>query len=88
MTSTEPETMDQAHRWERVKNRYLRAGLCIACASQAAWGHQCGFRAINAPCEICTNIELPEWLTDQHGQRAVSWLSRGAKSTRENEPEG
>ncbi len=87
-TSTEPETAHQAAKWERVKNRYLRAGLCLRCASQAAWGHQCGFLAINPPCDDCAGVELPAWLTDHHGLRAVKWLRRVAVDPSESTTEG
>lgn len=48
-----PETMRQAKRWETTKNRYLAAGLCVTCASQAAYGHQLGFARIHPPCDKC-----------------------------------
>lgn len=75
-TSEEPETKGQAANWELVKNRYLKAGLCHRCASQAAWGHQCGFTAINDPCDYCRWIAIPPRLIEQHGYRAVKWLAR------------
>jgi hypothetical protein len=51
-----PETMRQAKRWETVKNRYLAAGLCIKCASQAAYGHQLAFSRIHPPCDDCAAV--------------------------------
>lgn len=51
-----PETLQQARTWERTKGRYLAAGLCHACAAQAAWGHQCGFTGIKPPCAACTPL--------------------------------
>jgi hypothetical protein len=52
-----PETVRQAQTWETVKNRYVAAGLCHKCASQAAWGHQIGFsRVEHAPCAACRPI--------------------------------
>jgi len=57
--SLQSETVAQAVIWERVKVRYLRAGLRFACAAQAAWGHQVGaggWCAINPPCEVCAEL--------------------------------
>jgi hypothetical protein len=54
--STKPETMAQARAYDRKVRRYRRLGLCGACASQAAWGHQCGFGKINDPCTECAPI--------------------------------
>lgn len=73
-TSEKPETMGQATTWTTANNRYREVGLCLACAAQAAWGHQCGFRAINPPCEMCRDYELPEWIVERHGVRAQAWL--------------
>jgi hypothetical protein len=52
----EPETKAQARAFERKRRRYRRLGLCHPCASQAAWGHQCGFQKINDPCAECQPI--------------------------------
>jgi hypothetical protein len=51
-----PETLSQARTWERCKGIYLDAGLCHACACQAAWGHQLGFRTVKPPCEACAPV--------------------------------
>lgn len=51
-----PETLSQARTWERCKGIYLDAGLCHACASQAAWGHQVGFRRVKSPCDECAPV--------------------------------
>jgi hypothetical protein len=51
-----PETKAQARAHARKTKRYRRLGLCHACASQAAWGHQCGFQKIHDPCEKCLPI--------------------------------
>jgi hypothetical protein len=51
-----PETIHQAKRWETVKNRYLAAGLCVNCASQAAYGHQLAFSRIHPPCDDCAAV--------------------------------
>jgi hypothetical protein len=57
-----PETLGQARTWERVKSNYVAAGLCTACASQAAYGHQLGFSRVHPPCLDCRSIvaKLPE----------------------------
>jgi hypothetical protein len=52
----QPESIAQARTWERKNKRYRRAGLCHTCASQAAWGHQCGFGKITDPCPECLPI--------------------------------
>ena len=52
----EPETIGQARVWERKFHRYQIAGLCNACASQAAWGHAMGFGKIKDPCAECQPI--------------------------------
>jgi hypothetical protein len=63
-----PESLSQARAWDRCRAKYAAAGLCDACAAQAAWGHQIGFgyvstrpwleadRRIKAPCESCAPI--------------------------------
>jgi hypothetical protein len=51
-----PETMEQARRWEVVKNRYERAGLCHICSAQAAFGHQLGFSRVHPPCPDCVPV--------------------------------
>lgn len=51
-----PETLHEAQGWERVNGKYRAAGLCAACASQAAWGHQSGFANVHPPCEVCVPV--------------------------------
>jgi hypothetical protein len=51
-----PETVAQAKVWDRKYRRYQLAGLCRVCASNAAWGHQCGFGDIPDPCTECQPI--------------------------------
>lgn len=51
--SDAPETIRQAWTFDTMKRRYLRLGLCSACAAQAAWGHQLGFSRSNPPCADC-----------------------------------
>jgi hypothetical protein len=67
---TQPETMAQARAYTRKKKRYRRLGLCDVCASQAAWGHQCGFNKIHDPCERCLPIvaQFPD-----AGPRGSKW---------------
>ena len=53
------ETQAQAVEWERVKTRYLHAGLCHYCAGQAAYGHQNGsggWAAVRPPCSVCAPL--------------------------------
>jgi hypothetical protein len=60
-TSIRPETLRQVDEWERVKRRYLQAGLCHKCAAQAAWANQRGaggWGAIHPPCVECAEIAL------------------------------
>lgn len=80
-----PETPAQAQRWETVKNRYLHAGLCLRCASQAAWGHQCGFTRVHPACDLCAGTDLPRSLTDRHGYEGVKWLRRSPNDARQGE---
>lgn len=54
--SRRPETESQAAAWERVKKFALEFGLCHACASQLAWGHQSGFAAVHPPCASCAAV--------------------------------
>jgi hypothetical protein len=54
-----PETLHQAHEWERTKNRYVIHGLCDRCAAQAAWAHQNmgdNWQTIHDPCDSCAQI--------------------------------
>ena len=48
-----PETIEEARRWERYKNKYIENGFCHTDACQAAWGHQIGFALSNKPCSAC-----------------------------------
>jgi hypothetical protein len=52
-TTSPPETKRQAQRWDAHVKAYRALGLCVACAGQAAYGHQLGFDAIAPPCETC-----------------------------------
>ncbi len=52
----EAETLSQARHWDKRKSRYVAYGLCHRCAAQAAWGHQCGFNRVAAPCDGCAPI--------------------------------
>jgi hypothetical protein len=72
----DPETPRQAVEWETAKRRYLGLGLCLRCASQAAWGHQCGFSQIHPPCDDCRGTALPTddyWFANR-SERAARWL--------------
>jgi hypothetical protein len=49
--------MGEAKGFELVKSQAVRYGLCVACASQLAWGHQNGFGALTtAPCPRCAPL--------------------------------
>jgi hypothetical protein len=53
----QPETLAQAHSWQKAKRSYLLAGLCERCAAQAAWAHQCGWLTLTElPCPACAGI--------------------------------
>jgi len=76
MPNDKPETLSQAHHWQAVKSRYEYAGLCTACASQCAWGHQLGFTRLDRrPCDACQSYVLPSWLLQRHGMRGQTWLN-------------
>jgi hypothetical protein len=66
----QPETLTQARTWDRKYKRYLVAGLCGSCASNAAWGHALGFGKIPDPCAKCQPI-VSEFATD--GPRGSKW---------------
>ncbi len=74
--TTRGETLDQARAWDRVKGRYLRAGLCHRCAAQAAFGHQVGaggWNAIHPPCADCAPlVELFAYPTASPVWRAIT----------------
>lgn len=72
-----PETIAQAQTWQTVKNRYIQLGLCEGCAAQAAWGHQCGFAAINPPCPRCAQT-IADWPV----AKPNGWRTRGGNATR------
>jgi hypothetical protein len=67
----EPETVGQVHAWERVKARYLRAGLCHYCSSVAAWGHQLGFARVGPPRSSCAMLVLSFPVAKANGWRAL-----------------
>lgn len=76
MPTEKPETPRQARNWETVKRRYLDAGLCLKCSSQAAYGHQHGFAAIRPPCEVCERKQIPACgSNNSQGLRAQRWLN-------------
>lgn len=66
----EPETLSQAKVWDRKNKRYLIAGLCPLCASQAAWGHSIGFQKIKDPCTECQPLVDA---FDTPGPRGSKW---------------
>lgn len=77
-SAAEPETLAQARAWDRTKARYVKAGFCHRCASQAAWGHQTGgggYATIKPPCVACAKEVLPDSIIKRHGYRAAKWLA-------------
>ena len=77
-----PETIYQARTWGENKSRYLRYGLCVKCASQAAWGHQIGWgRLDHSPCATCEPIVQgfpqqsahPGWRKVVHHSSLPAW---------------
>lgn len=70
-----PETARQAETWQNTKGKYLAAGLCNACAGQAAYGHQLGFHRIQPPCGEDAGKTLPVGLVERHGDRGARWLA-------------
>lgn len=70
-----PETLSQATNWETVKGRYIREGLCIGCAGQAAYGHQMSFLRIKAPCPADRGRVMSDRLIRQNGNRGQLWLN-------------
>jgi hypothetical protein len=72
-----PETLAQARLWEMWNRRYKKAGLCYACAAQAAWGHQLGFGSVRPPCTLCTCAvaELPVQKAGGWRGLATAWSS-------------
>jgi hypothetical protein len=69
-----PETFRQAQYWQKVKSKYLAAGLCNGCAGQAAYGHQLGFARIQDPCDVCLMTALPQDMIEKHGVWGQRWL--------------
>ena len=53
-----PESRVQAKEFDRRKRAYRDAGLCHACAAQAAFGHQMGFLQVHPPCASCVPIVM------------------------------
>jgi hypothetical protein len=82
-TLSPPETKRQAQRWDAHVKAYRAKGLCVACAGQAAYGHQLGFDAIAPPCETCrplVNASMGErlgkgWRTMVAETVADKWLA-------------
>lgn len=75
--SSPPETLAQARNWEVVKGKYQSAGLCEACAAQAAFAHQSHggtWDTINPPCVGCVPVvagfpdETPSPLWRKHSE--------------------
>ena len=64
-----PETMNEARNFTRYKNVYSDHGLCHLCASQAAYGHQHGFKQVHPPCDDCYDLVL----TFPHATPAMAW---------------
>lgn len=73
-----PETIWQAGTFDSIKRRYVRLGLCSACAAQAAWGHQLGFSRSNPPCQECQ--PLVDTFPVKKPNRWHSWSPRRGAS--------
>ena len=73
----------QAQRWDAHVEAYKAGGLCVACAGQAAYGHQLGFNVIKPPCEDCRPLVdtfrgeplANGWRTVEGATIADNWLS-------------
>jgi hypothetical protein len=74
--SLRPETLRQAQEWDRVKRRYIRAGLCHRCAAQASYGHEIGgggWDSIHPPCAGCAElVAMFAYLTPNPVWRAIT----------------
>jgi hypothetical protein len=68
-----PETVNQAHTWDGNFQRYKRSGFCPRCASQAAWGHQIGWRQTGDVGDCCRGHALPVAVVGQG--LAERWVS-------------
>lgn len=78
LDKAEPESLGQARVFDRKVRRYTIAGLCDTCASQAAWGHACGFQNIKDPCTKCQPIvdtfETPGPAKNSHWRKILQKL--------------
>jgi hypothetical protein len=72
-TDRRPESRTQAQTWDKVKCHAVRFGLCHACASQLAWGHQLGFvRTTRPPCHVCASVVAGLPVAKPNGWRTVA----------------
>jgi hypothetical protein len=53
-----PESQSQVKEFDRRRRAYREAGLCHACAAQAAFGHQMGFLQVHPPCSSCVPVVM------------------------------
>ena len=92
-----PETIHQARTWDGNKNRYIRYGLCVKCASQAAWGHQIGWgRLEHYPCSKCAPIVQgfpqqsahPGWRKVVHHSSLPAWDGEDSEDSEDGVEEG
>jgi hypothetical protein len=72
-----PETLAQAQRFDNIRAHYERAGLCAACAAQAAYGHAYGFTSVHARCPGCPGgTQVWECLPKRlQTVRSLRWLN-------------
>jgi hypothetical protein len=72
----QPETLEQAMHWQKMKGAYLLRGLCHKCAAQAAYGHQRGaggWKVLHPPCPDCAGIvEMFAYATPNPFWRSMS----------------
>ncbi len=82
-----PETLRQAQRFEVHKGEFLRLGLCHPCAAQGAYGRQCGFTSVRAPCADCLPLLDPLPVASPNGWRRFAKDTASAlRLTAEHQP--
>lgn len=84
MSAAQPETLDQARHWDRQMARYARVGLCGRCSSQAAFGHQMGWKQAQPPCGECLALVQ----TFGGVEKANGWRILPSKGSPRTAPDG
>ena len=67
-----PESIGQAKAFDTRAGVYRAAGLCDACAAQAAFGHQLSFAQVRPPCPHCVSLIRLFPIEALNGWRALS----------------